>query len=149
MNEWIYFIIFFTFSINSVIDDAISFHVRPRELAIGIATVIAVKHLANNTNWIDTIIGGATGALAFFTAKHLTKGRLGTGDIWFSSLIGCSFGFWTWDIGLLFAAFVGILWVGILRISRPRSNIRDIRIPFAPFMFIGSIVTAIYRGYAS
>jgi prepilin signal peptidase PulO-like enzyme (type II secretory pathway) len=146
MDEGIFLIIFIIFSANSVFDDIASFRVRPHELAIGIMIVLAAKALLGGADWLDTAAGGAIGALSFLGVKRFSKGRLGAGDVWFSVLIGCCFGFWTWDLGLLLAAFLGVLWVGILRLSGRRGGVRDIRIPFAPFMFVGSIAVAVYRG---
>jgi prepilin signal peptidase PulO-like enzyme (type II secretory pathway) len=149
MKEGLFLIIFIIFSANSIIDDVLSFRVRPHELAIGIAIVLAAKILIGNADWIDTAAGGSIGATAFLAVKRFSKGRLGAGDVWFSAFIGCCFGFWTWDIGLLVAAFLGVLWVGILRLSSGQRNIQDIRIPFAPFMFAGAIAVAIYRSLQS
>jgi leader peptidase (prepilin peptidase) / N-methyltransferase len=149
MKETLFLIIFIIFSANSIVDDISSFRVRPHELAIGIAIVLISKILIGDADWVDTAAGGSIGALAFLAVKYLSKGRLGAGDVWFSALIGCCFGFWTWDIGLLVAAFLGVLWVGIRRFSNGRRKIRDIRVPFVPFMFAGAIAVAVYRGLSS
>jgi leader peptidase (prepilin peptidase) / N-methyltransferase len=146
MNKEIMLIVFIIFSVNSVVEDVRSFRVRLHELVLGIAIVLVVKAIIGGADWIDTGAGGLVGALAFLAVKRISKGRLGSGDVWFSALIGFSFGFWTWDIGLLVAAFLGVLWTGILRLSGRRGSLRDIRVPFAPFMFAGSIAVSIFRG---
>jgi prepilin signal peptidase PulO-like enzyme (type II secretory pathway) len=140
-------LLFILFSINSVVDDLRTFSVRSKELAIGIGTIIAVKSLFGDGDWIDGIVGGSMGALVLALAKRVSKGRLGSGDIWFSALIGFSFGFWAWDACIIIAAVLGMIWIGLRRSSSPlRPSIWHIRIPFAPFMFVSAIMVFIYKG---
>lgn len=140
-------LLFILFSINSVVDDIRTFSVRSNELAIGIGIMIVVKLLFGDGDFIDGIVGGLMGASALALSKRVSKGRLGSGDIWFSALIGFSFGFWTWDACIIIAAVLGAIWIGLRRSSSPmRPSIWQIRIPFAPFMFMGAIMVSIYRG---
>jgi prepilin signal peptidase PulO-like enzyme (type II secretory pathway) len=146
MENLIYLIAFVIFSANSVVEDILCFRIRLHEIALGISIILVSKAVLGGADWVDTIVGGCVGSIAFIIVKRFSKERLGAGDVWFSALIGFSFGFWTWDFGLLVAAFLGVLWTGILRLSGRRRSLRDIRIPFAPFMFIGAVAVSIYRG---
>jgi len=146
MNEWLYLSIFTIYSINSVIEDVLSFRVRLHEIALGIAVVLAVRAIMGDGGWMEALASGAIGALVFLVVEKASKGRLGAGDIWFSAFIGVSFGFWTWDLGLLAAAALAAAWVCALSLSGRRGALRQIRIPFVPFMFAGAIAVALYRG---
>jgi len=149
MSRFVFIIIFLFFSLNSVIDDIRDFRVRISEIGVGIVVVLAAKLLVSTETAIDAAISGMVGAVSFYVIMRFSRGRLGAGDVWFSALIGSAFGFWTWDFGVLTAAFLGILWVCILRITGRRTAVRDIRIPFVPFMFVGALVVSIYRGLSA
>jgi len=147
MKSIIVFFAFMIFSFGSVMEDVRCYCVRSNELAIGIAAVIIIKLLLGGDDWAGTLGGGSIGVLSLALVSKLSMGRLGSGDIWFSALIGFSFGFWVWNACIFIAAFLGAIWIGCRRISSPqRPSLWHIRIPFAPFMFIGAIAVSIYRG---
>jgi prepilin signal peptidase PulO-like enzyme (type II secretory pathway) len=149
MNGLVFIVIFLVFSVNSVFDDIRDFKVRICDIGVGIIVVLIVKLLLSTTLLYESVIGGSIGVLSFYGIMRFSRGRLGAGDVWFSALIGTAFGFWTWDLGILLAAFLGMLWIGIVRIAGFRSALRDIRIPFVPFMFVGSLAVSIYRGFSA
>lgn len=147
MKTYLILLLFILFTINSVVDDLRTFMVRPKELAIGIVVIIAVKLLFGDGDWLESVIGGSVGAALLALARVVSMGRLGSGDIWFSALIGLSFGFWAWDACIFIAAVLGMAWIVLMRSSNPlRPSLWRIRIPFAPFMFAGTIVVSLYMG---
>jgi prepilin signal peptidase PulO-like enzyme (type II secretory pathway) len=108
--------------------------------------VIMAKLLFGGADLIETLCGGAIGCLALEFVRRLSMGRLGSGDVLFSALIGLAFGFWVWDVCILIAAVMGTIWIGIRKISSPRRmNAWLIRIPFAPFMFVSAILVFVCR----
>jgi prepilin signal peptidase PulO-like enzyme (type II secretory pathway) len=142
-------LVFVAFSIRSVIEDAKSYRVKPLEIAIGIAVVAGMRSAMEVRTWMEVIAGGLVGALAFFSVERLSRGRMGAGDIWYSSFIGFAFGFVAWDISMVVAAFLGLAWITAKTAFNRTECIFNTRIPFTPFMFVGSVAVAIVRGFMS
>lgn len=146
MSEHLCLAIFTLCSLRSVVNDIRAFRVEPQEIAFGIVAVIIAKASLGGIDWTDTILGGGIGLLSFAFIARFSQGRLGYGDVWFSTLVGFAFGFLTWDFGMLAAAILGLLWVIVLSMKHHVRDYSGIRIPFVPFMFAGSIAVSIYRG---
>lgn len=80
------------------------------------------------------IAGCLTGLIIFLIVFFISGKRLGLADVWYSALIGLVLGLWWWYAAMGSACIAGIVY---LLISRQR------RIPFIPFMALGSIITCI------
>jgi prepilin signal peptidase PulO-like enzyme (type II secretory pathway) len=135
--------VFIAFSIGSVIEDAKSYRVKLLEIAIGITVIVGIRFAMADCTWIEIMAGGLIGALSFLLVERLFRGKLGPGDIWFSSYIGFAFGFSAWDLSMVVAAFLGLAWTMVKAVLKRRECQVDIRIPFTPFMFGGAIAVSI------
>jgi prepilin signal peptidase PulO-like enzyme (type II secretory pathway) len=65
-------------------------------------------------------------------AYFLSGKKLGLADVWYSALIGFVHGLWRWYFAIGIACIIGVVFI---LISRRR------KIPFIPFMAIGSILS--------
>ncbi len=99
--------------------------------------------LATHGGFMEIILQLVQGALVlifFLLFRRMVKERFGLGDV---KLIGAStlaFGFVGVCIEVIAASLAGIVW-GLL------PNHRGARIPFAPFLAIGMIISAIITKY--
>lgn len=78
-----------------------------------------------------------SGALLFMGIRLITGGKLGMGDVKFAALMGVFTGFPGWFIAAGLASLFGLLFAaaGLLTGRLDRNS----RIPFAPFLTLGSI----------
>ena len=79
----------------------------------------------------DSIIGFLAGLIIFILAYLFSKKKLGLADVWFSALIGLVLGFRHWYAAMGIACIIGIIFMLISK---------KCKIPFIPFMAIGSIL---------
>lgn len=88
--------------------------------------------------------GAALGAVLLFLG-FVTREDIGYGDGWLVLVMGMSLGFQTSFLALLLALGISALAGGFLLVFK-RVN-RSYRIPFAPFLFLGCILSlAAYGG---
>ena len=82
------------------------------------------------------------GFISFYLIRVLTRKGLGLGDALISAFIAVLVGLWGWILSIFLAA-LGALIFGLIFL---KYNIRDRsrRIPFAPFLMGGSLVTILY-----
>jgi len=149
MDDLVLALNFIFFSARSVVEDIRTFRVRRKELLVGII-VSAGEQIIISPGRIAHALAATVIAAAFFILiGAVLKGKLGLGDAWLSAFVGISFGFWNWNSTIVIASVLGISWILILRVSGRRPSLRDIRIPFVPFMFVGALAVAVYRGLSS
>ncbi len=149
MHDWIIESFFVVFSIRSVLDDMRRYTIRSIEIVGGIVCVLIARIILSPESIIYCCLAGAIAWASFCIIGYASLGKLGNGDALFSAFVAATFGFWIWDLGLLLATAFGTIWISILRISGRRPSIRDIRIPFVPFMFAGALAVSVYRGLSS
>ena len=92
--------------------------------------------LAGWSHLWGTVTGMVLGLIIFSLAFIILKGKLGLADVWYSALIGMMLGPWWWYVAIGAACFTGTIYIII---SKRR------RIPFIPFMAMGSIVGSIIK----
>ena len=138
-------LIYIIFSLHSVVEDMRTCKVKVLELLIGTVLSATVQILLDNTRWTNMTLGAAAGFFPFYCIHRIAKGRLGAGDIYLSVFTGVSFGFWTWDIGLLVGCVFAFAYILLHRIVDRGRPINEIKIPFAPFIFGGALVGSILR----
>ena len=139
-------LIFMVFSLNSLVEDIRFFRVHVYEIILGILIMAVAKLLLGFSDWTSSLIGGGLGGLSFWVIYKIAKGRLGAGDIWYSIFIGFTFGFWIWDIGMLIGAALAGLWIYIRWLRNKRFPIKNLKVPFLPFLFVGSVLTFVCKG---
>jgi len=90
------------------------------------------NHLCESTTGL--LIGLAVFLFAFIILKR----KLGLADVWYSALIGMILGPWWWYAAIGIACFTGIIY---MIVSKQR------KIPFIPFMAIGSVAISIIQKF--
>ena len=86
---------------------------------------------------MESVIGVLIGLFVFLLVYAISGGRLGLADVWYSALIGLVLGPWRWYAAIGLACAAGAVYS--LAVKRRR-------IPFIPFMALGSLVMIIMRG---
>ena len=92
--------------------------------------------LDDRSEYLEPITGCLTGLIIFLLAYFISGKKLGLADVWYSALIGLVLGPWIWYAAMGGACITGIIY---MLVSKQR------RIPFIPFMALGSIVASIVR----
>jgi prepilin signal peptidase PulO-like enzyme (type II secretory pathway) len=136
---------FVLFSLPSLVVDIKNYHVRTKEITIGTALILIIKLIFHLGPLSDTMAGAIAGYGSFWVICKLTRGRLGAGDVWYSGFIGVSFGFWVWDIAILIATILGMCYIIIRKLLKKELLVKEIKIPFAPFMFVGALAGSLCR----
>lgn len=86
---------------------------------------------------LRAVMGFLNGGLILFVASWITHGGIGGGDIKLAALLGLLFG--TRGVCLiLFIAAISALAFVLLSTGRNRSS--PLRLPFVPFLFLGSVL---------
>lgn len=125
--------------INSVLDIK-TMHISLWTNYIGffltIIITIHVKHLSVYENVVSTITLG----LVFMLVRLLTKNGLGLGDVYYSLYCGFLSSILPSILSIFIASCLAILWFIVYKIVFTKRRIRFLRIPFIPFMFLGTIL---------
>ena len=144
--ELIIVLAFIAFSIGSVVEDLRCYHLRINELILGGVIILSLRGLSGSLDIVEVALGGILGGAAFWAVHVFSRGRLGAGDIWYSAFIGITFGFWVWDLAMFLGALTAAAWLIIRALFSGRQSAFRQRIPFAPFMFVGSILSYGIKG---
>ena len=88
-----------------------------------------------NPLW-ESITGMLLGLLIFSIVFFVSKKKLGLADVWYSALIGMLLGPWWWYAAIGIACFTGVIYIIFFKKRR---------IPFIPFMAVGSITASIIQ----
>jgi prepilin signal peptidase PulO-like enzyme (type II secretory pathway) len=88
------------------------------------------------------VIGGMVGFALLLVIAIISKGGMGGGDIKLYAAIGLALGPWLTMMSLVLASFIGAF-VGLTLILLGRVQRRDF-IPFAPFIWLGTLVAYLY-----
>ena len=86
---------------------------------------------------LEPAIGMLLGLVIFLIVFFVSGRKLGLADVWYSALIGLVLGPWWWYAAIGSACIAGMIY---MLASKRR------RIPFIPFMALGSIVMSIIQG---
>ena len=82
----------------------------------------------------ESVIGMLLGLVIFLLAFIISKGKLGLADVWYSALTGMVLGSWWWYVSIGIACLTGIFFMIVTKRQK---------IPFIPFMALGSIAAGI------
>ena len=85
----------------------------------------------------EPVAGCFAGLVIFLLAFFISGKKLGLADVWYSALIGLILGFWWWYAAIAIACITAVVYIGVLKKRR---------IPFIPFMALGSIAISIIQG---
>lgn len=132
------FILLFTFFF-----DLHYLHVADEILLPGIFIGLLTSFLPGFPNLIDLLVGLLIGA-GFFTIQYtLSRGKwVGAGDIRVGGFIGVILGWKLTILGLILSYIIGSVTSLILAIRR--HQFRGIKIPFAPFLVTGTLLTIFF-----
>ena len=138
LNGNVLFIItFLIFSIPASVVDIKNKRIPDWTVLSGITVLSALRFCCFGDSAGRLVLELLSGAVIFFGIRLLTKGKLGMGDVKFAALMGVFTGFPRWFAAAGFASILGLLFalIGILfgRIDK------NTKIPFAPFLTVGSI----------
>lgn len=87
---------------------------------------------------LDYLLPGSIAFITLFLIYIFSKGKLGMGDIKYSSIMAAYFGYRFWIGSLLYASVTAlIISIALLIIKKIK---RDTRIPFMPFLVLGNII---------
>jgi prepilin signal peptidase PulO-like enzyme (type II secretory pathway) len=120
-----------------------------RKLILDVVTLPAVGVLLFLRIWIGDeafthyLLGGVTGFLLLLLLAIISKGGTGGGDIKLYAAIGVALGPGLTVMSLILASFFGAVG-GLLLILARKAN-RKAAIPFAPFIYVGTIATYLYH----
>jgi prepilin signal peptidase PulO-like enzyme (type II secretory pathway) len=106
-----------------------------------IILVIIRLFIGEHSFWYYSI-GGVVGFLLLLLIAILSKGGMGGGDIKLYAVIGIVLGPWLTLMSLVFASLFGAI-MGLLLIAIGKAT-RKQAIPFAPFIWIGSLLSYLY-----
>ncbi len=112
----------------------------PDFLTLGGILALAVLKLAFGQSSIGLLaLEACLGYGMFWLIHRCTRGRLGLGDAKYSALIAVAVGILPWLLALLAASVAGLLFAAVMMGFFGMH--RRARIPFAPFLTIGAIVS--------
>lgn len=116
-------------------------HRIPDPAIITLAAMMVVTVLFTDRSLLAPRLIAAAGGYVIFRLIHLASGgRLGLGDVKYSVCIGFFLGIVGWYLAVTAASILGIGWFLLLRLARKR-DITHTPLPFAPFLFAGSVVS--------
>ena len=114
----------------------------PDYLTLGGIFVLSVLKLAFGQSSIGLLaLEACLGYGLFWLIHRLTRGKLGLGDAKYSALIAVAVGIPPWFLALLAASVAGLLFAAVMMGFFGMS--RRARIPFAPFLTLGAIVSVV------
>lgn len=110
---------------------------------IGLIGIIGISLITGNLT--NSVIGGASSFLLLYLIFILSKGKLGGADIKVYALIGAALGFFKALDTLFLASIISLLFGGVLLIQGKK--IREVPVPFFPFITLGVIVSYYFSIY--
>lgn len=138
-GQTILLISFITFSFPVCVIDIKDKRIPDWSVFPGIIVLSALRFFMFGDSAGEIISDMLTGSLLFIAVRFFTKGNLGLGDVKFAALMGVFNSFPGWFFATATASFFGLIFAltGIFSGKLNRSS----KIPFAPFLTAGSIIT--------
>ena len=138
-------IIFIICSVIVSVSDILTFHISLIANYIGLslcAILLLVSSILEKSyvTFINHFLGAVCLFLVFLLVRIIVHKGIGWGDLQYSLLCGFVSGIPGFIIASLLSAILGILCFFIIRIIKKQS-VQALRIPFTPFMFIGTTVS--------
>ncbi len=109
----------------------------------GYAAALVYLSVYGRQHLLNALTGAAVIFLLFLFLREITHKGLGFGDVRYSLLCGLYCGFPGILAGCALAALGGLLYFALFHIIKRNVPIRNVKIPFAPFMTAGSVTAAL------
>ena len=136
-------VVFIGFSLPLIIQDLKSYSITPIFIYCGFFLLSLIKFFFLKENVLNAFYGALFELSLYVLIWVVSKKKLGVGDIKYSAFCGLFIGdFWAIILANLFTSFLGISVYIFLVIFRKKRE--KIKIPFVPFMFLGSLVVSFF-----
>ena len=134
------------FSIPIIVSDLRRLRI-PDGLSIGgTLCVLSLSALTGFHTLASAAVGCAVAGALLLAVRIMMGSKLGWGDVKYAMLIGSSLGAFGFYLAMLIACMVALAWFGIGYLCLPRDqraqSLRR-RVPFAPFMLSGMVLTVL------
>lgn len=140
-------IIFILISISNSIFDIKTMHISLFLNYIGITITIILIFLFSKDNILENFISAILLCLIFLLVRLLSHKGLGLGDVHYSLYCGLLSSILGSILSAFFAACLGIITFILLKIFIREEKLKYRRIPFVPFMFVGTIIGNLFIKY--
>ena len=141
MIDIIRLLIFFSCSLFISIYDIKKLQIPLVVMYLILLTGIIVDILYRRNVFIFDIVAAASMCLLFILCRLITKKGLGLGDVQYSLVCGFYSGLPYFILGSLISSLAGIIFFLILIFQK--KDIQNKKIPFAPFMSLGTVISII------
>ena len=133
----LFLITFLIFSVSASVIDIRHKRIPDWIVFSGVTVLLALRFFSFEDPPGRLVLEMLLGPMIFLGIRLLTKGKLGMGDVKFAALMAVFVGFPGWFIAAGLASLLGLIFAlpGIVFGSLNESS----RIPFAPFLTVGSI----------
>lgn len=106
----------------------------------GCAAALVYMSVYGRPHLLNALTGAAVIFLLFLFLREITHKGLGFGDVRYSLLCGLYCGFPGILAGCALAALGGLLYFALFHIIKRNIPIKNVKIPFAPFMTVGTVI---------
>ena len=132
-------ILFSVFSIVIALSDIKTGAVPRIAFVFAFPVLFVLCMLSGNPHSVIVMLSGALPGLAVFLIAFVISGKkLGLADVWYSALAGLVLGVKYWYAAVTAACVAAAIWILVLKRGR---------IPFIPFLALGSISMLIFQGW--
>jgi prepilin signal peptidase PulO-like enzyme (type II secretory pathway) len=145
-NRWVELVVFTLVLIPIICTDIRKKRIPDVVVLPAIALFVTKRAFNGGVSIQRTVILGVAGYVFFLLLYLVFKGKIGLGDAKLSALIAVVVGFAGWILALFIASCTGLLY-GFSKVKFSRMRI-DERIPYAPFLALGGIVSFLLRDMA-
>ena len=129
--------VFLIFSIPACVLDIKQKRIPDWAVFPGIAVLFGLRAFSFEDPMMRILLEILGGSLILFGIRFITKGKLGMGDVKFAALMGVFIGFPGLFVATGLASLLGLMFA-LIGIYSGRIN-KNSKIPFAPFLTVGSI----------
>lgn len=140
-------IVMLTFIIISIINSYLDLKTMQISLLlnyIGIAVALITYLIDSPQLLLRNLIGGIILFLIFLFVWKITHKGLGAGDIHYSLFCGLISGFPGFLIAGIITSIIGLAVFFVIKISGRQKSIKNMKIPFIPIMFAGTLGVGIF-----
>lgn len=141
MAVWLKVAVFVAFAIPITLIDLKELRVPDALSLSGIGLMLLLDVFVIKESLPLLLIEVAAGFGVFWIIRLVTRGRLGLGDAKYSAFIALCVGMYAWFTTLAVASITGLA-CGLILLGLGRVK-RTTRIPFAPFLTLGAIVSIV------
>ena len=107
----------------------------------GIGVAVLLKAFIVKEPLLDALAAAGVGFGVFWLIHLMTRGKLGLGDAKYSAFIALTIGMHAWLMTLAVASIAGLV-CGLILIG-PCGVAKTTRVPFAPFLTLGAVVSIV------